>query len=42
MLARFLITFREALEADFIIKIIGAANIVRKDLLVKLKMGGQE
>ncbi len=41
MLARFLITFREALEADFIIKIIGAANTARKDLPVKHGCGGQ-
>ncbi len=41
MLASFLTTFRKALETDFIIKIIGAANIVRKDPLVKHRCGGQ-
>ncbi len=41
MLASFLINFREAFEADFIIKIIGAANIVRKDLFAKHGCEGQ-
>ncbi len=41
MLASFLINFRETFEADYIIKIIGAANTVRKDLLAKHGCGGQ-
>ncbi len=41
MLASFLIAFMEALEADFITKIIGAANIARKDLPAKYGFGRQ-
>ncbi len=43
MLASFLITSREALEAALVIGIIGAysARIGRKDPLVKHRCGGQ-